>query len=309
MPALLVPVSPPSLSTLRIPPGRRDADVFPTDSCLVDAPRVIARCRVWMRRRHAEPMHYGHKSAFEFLRVEQILPYPRIRLADLAVLPEESFSRGEAAGSSGRGAAVDGDGLEHPSTAGRPHTARSGAAGNPAEIRGGGGGMHTAAGSAFGHPPQRSHTGRLPLSAEARRAGKFGLHGAGGAPLRRWEASLLKAQAQTARSSRPPPAARHACPPCRAPSAPREPCWRTRARPTDRARAADQQGVGGFSSLSAPTCMTPAAVLLPVVLRPRQVALEEEVQALELGLKRAHGGGGRGGSGSRSYEAARGLGS
>lgn len=159
--------------------------MFPFDSCLVSAPRVIARCRVWMRHRHAEPVRYGHKSAFEFLRVEQILPYPRIRLADLAHLPDEAFERRPEAPQpqhwasaaeprvAGTGSGAGGGGAAGPS--GRPRTAPAGSPASGSGLR----------------PLARGHAGRL--------HDRFGLHGAGGAPLRKWESSLLRAQAQTAR--------------------------------------------------------------------------------------------------------------
>ena len=41
---------------------RRDADVFPASSELVEAPRVIARCACWNHRRDLEPVRYGHKA-------------------------------------------------------------------------------------------------------------------------------------------------------------------------------------------------------------------------------------------------------
>lgn len=139
--------------------------MFPADSCLVNSPRVIARVRAWMRCRHSQPVRHGHKHAFEFLRVDQVLPYPRIRLADLKDLPDEAFQLATttpARGASGVSLGGDSQGLP------------------------------------------RSRAGRLPLTAEMRRSGRFALHGAGGAPLRRWEASLLRAQAQTVRGKAAP---------------------------------------------------------------------------------------------------------
>ncbi|CAG9460186.1 unnamed protein product [Pedinophyceae sp. YPF-701] len=57
----------------------RDAAVFgrgggrrELDRC----PRAIIRCRCWLEGRHEQPVRYGHKEAYTFLRAEEVLPMP-----------------------------------------------------------------------------------------------------------------------------------------------------------------------------------------------------------------------------------------
>ena len=55
---------------------RRDAEMFPTASAMLTAPRAIARVRCWNPDRLEEPVRYGGKLAFTCCHVEEILPYP-----------------------------------------------------------------------------------------------------------------------------------------------------------------------------------------------------------------------------------------
>ena len=55
---------------------RRDKNMFPRNSMLLNAPRAIAKCRCWNERRETDPVFYGTKLAFTFARVDEILPYP-----------------------------------------------------------------------------------------------------------------------------------------------------------------------------------------------------------------------------------------
>ena len=55
---------------------RRDAEMFPTASAMLNAPRAIARVRCWNPDRLEEPVRYGGKLAFTCCHVDEILPYP-----------------------------------------------------------------------------------------------------------------------------------------------------------------------------------------------------------------------------------------
>jgi hypothetical protein len=55
---------------------RRDRDLFPPASALLDAPRAIAKVRCWNPDRADDPVFYGRKMAFTCCHVDEILPYP-----------------------------------------------------------------------------------------------------------------------------------------------------------------------------------------------------------------------------------------
>ena len=55
---------------------RRDANMFPANSAMLNAPRAIARVTCWNPDRMHDPVFYGVKLAFTCVYVEEILPYP-----------------------------------------------------------------------------------------------------------------------------------------------------------------------------------------------------------------------------------------
>jgi len=55
---------------------RRDMDMFPSESVLLGAPRAIAKVLAWNHTRAAEPVRYGTKLAFTYVRTAELLPYP-----------------------------------------------------------------------------------------------------------------------------------------------------------------------------------------------------------------------------------------
>ena len=55
---------------------RRDANMFPAASAMLNAPRAIARVKCWNPDRMDDPVFYGVKLAFTCVYVEEILPYP-----------------------------------------------------------------------------------------------------------------------------------------------------------------------------------------------------------------------------------------
>jgi hypothetical protein len=55
---------------------RRDRDLFPECSALLDAPRAVAKVRCWNPERRDDPIFYGTKLAFTCVFVEELLPYP-----------------------------------------------------------------------------------------------------------------------------------------------------------------------------------------------------------------------------------------
>mmetsp|Transcript_32517 Transcript_32517/g.92212 ORF Transcript_32517/g.92212 Transcript_32517/m.92212 type:complete len:287 (-) Transcript_32517:257-1117(-) len=55
---------------------QRDAEVFPAESALLDAPRGIAKVLCWMQPTWKLPCRYGTKTAYSYLRTVSVKPYP-----------------------------------------------------------------------------------------------------------------------------------------------------------------------------------------------------------------------------------------